>query len=115
MYERVREIGTMRAVGMLRRQVRGLFLLEALFLSLAGVGVGVGLGLLASMALSLADFGKESFFSLFLQNGHLSFLIRAVDVAVIVVLVSLFTLLAAQGPARKAARLRPADALRTNY
>lgn len=115
MYERVREIGTMRAVGMKRRQVRRLFLMEALFLALAGVAAGIVVGFVATTALSLVDFGTESFFALFLQNGHLSFLIRFVDVALIVVLVSGFTLLAAQGPARKAAKKHPADALRTSF
>jgi putative ABC transport system permease protein len=115
MHERVREIGTMRAVGMLRARVRRLFLMEALFLSLAGVAAGVILGIVVSRILSAVNFGTESFFALFLQNGHLSFFIRMVDVALIVGLVSLFTLLAALGPARKAARLRPADALRTTY
>lgn len=115
MYERVREIGTMRAVGMKRAQVRRLFLAEALFLALAGVAAGILLGFLATAILSLVNFGTESFFSLFLQNGHLSFLVRFVDVALIVVLVSGFTLLAAQGPARKAAKRHPADALRTSF
>ena len=35
-FERTKEIGTMRAVGTHRKQVRNLFVLEALFLALAG-------------------------------------------------------------------------------
>ncbi len=105
----------MRAVGMRRARVRRLFLMEALFLSLTGVAAGVLIGFIVSLILSFMNFGTGSFFSLFLQNGHLSFLIRFVDVALIVALVSVFTLLAALGPARKAAKLPPADALRTSY
>ena len=89
--------------------------MEALFLALTGVAGGIALGFLATAGLSLINFGTESFFSMFLQNGHLSFLIQFVDVALIVVLVSGFTLLAAQGPARKAAKKHPADALRTSF
>ena len=46
MYERIREIGTMRSIGMQRGEVRSLFLYEASFLSLGGVVAGLLLALL---------------------------------------------------------------------
>ena len=38
--ERIREIGTMRAVGMQGRSVRGIFLMEAGFIGLIGALIG---------------------------------------------------------------------------
>ena len=40
-YERTREIGTMRAIGIQRPQVRNLILLEALLLAVCGIAGGV--------------------------------------------------------------------------
>jgi ABC-type lipoprotein release transport system permease subunit len=45
-YERVRELGTMRALGMGDRQVRRLFLLEAAGVGVLGSTIGVALGAL---------------------------------------------------------------------
>ena len=46
MYERIREIGTMRSIGMQREEVRGLFLFEATFLAVGGVLAGIILALI---------------------------------------------------------------------
>jgi putative ABC transport system permease protein len=47
--ERVREIGTMLAVGMRRRQIVGLFLLEGLVLGFLGGVIGLALGAAVTM------------------------------------------------------------------
>ena len=43
MFERIKEIGTMRSMGMQRGEVRNLFLFEALFIALGGAIAGLAL------------------------------------------------------------------------
>jgi putative ABC transport system permease protein len=111
--ERTREIGTMRAVGMLRKNIKGIFLLEALFLALKGAVIGIAVALVGSWGVSLINLGDDNPLLIFLQNGHFSMPFLPLKTIGIVVLLSLITLLAAWLPARKAAKLQPADALRT--
>jgi putative ABC transport system permease protein len=113
MYERIREIGTMRAVGMQRSGVRYLFLLEALFLALGGALVGMLVAALVMAILSLFDLGMGSPVFVLLRNGHFSFRVPPWQAIQNVLIISGLTLLAALLPARAAARLQPADALRT--
>ena len=115
LYERIQEIGTMRAVGMQRGEVKRLMLYEAVFLSLLGVVIGVVLAGIGMALLGLINFGTDSMISILLNNGHLSFMFDPLSMIISTILVVLFTWLAALGPAGKAAKLSPAEALRTNY
>lgn len=111
-YERTKEIGTMRALGMQRPRVQRLFLVEALFLSLGGVLVGL---LLAGTTMAIASkiyVGIDSAISILLRNGYFTFKVLARQVAFNVIVVATLTVLAAFLPTRTAARLRPVDALR---
>jgi putative ABC transport system permease protein len=113
MYERIREIGTLRSMGMQRGEVRSLFLWEATLLSLAGVIAGLALACAIMLGVSFVNFGMNSPLFIILKNGHMTFQLQASktlgDIAIVVVL----TLIAAFIPARSAARLDPAVALRT--
>jgi putative ABC transport system permease protein len=113
MYERIREIGTMRSIGMQRGEVRSLFLWEATFLALGGVAVGIVLALLAMGVVSLLNFGLNSPLFIILKNGHMTFKLEFLRTAANIVIVAVLTLVAAFFPARMAARLDPAVALRT--
>jgi putative ABC transport system permease protein len=113
MYERIREIGTMRAVGMQRTQMRNLFLLEALFLALGGTIAGIALAGLAMAIISAFDLGVNSPLFILLRNGHLSFSVPIWQAARNIAIITVLTLVAAWLPARAAARLEPAQALRT--
>ena len=73
MFERIREIGTMRACGMQRKSVKTLFLMEATFMGIGGTIAGWIVAAFAMGGLSLINFGTSTVFSLFLKNGHLSF------------------------------------------
>jgi putative ABC transport system permease protein len=53
-FERTRELGLLRAVGMTRRQLRRMIRWEAVVISLFGAVVGVALGLVFGLAVSLA-------------------------------------------------------------
>ena len=112
--ERTREIGTMRAVGMLRRDIKKIFLLEALFLSLKGALIGIAIAIVLGLGVGFISFPDDSPLVFFLEKGHLSFPVVPLQMLGVVALLSLITLLSAWLPARKAAKLQPADALRSN-
>jgi putative ABC transport system permease protein len=114
MFERIREIGTMRALGMQRPAVKRLFLLESGFLAAGGTAAGMAAAGIAMLILSLFNFGTSTFFSLFMRNGHLTFSVGPGQAALNFAIVLFLTLLAAWFPARKASRLEPAEALRTS-
>jgi putative ABC transport system permease protein len=113
MYERIREIGTMRSIGMQRGEVRTLFLCEASFLALGGVALGIALALAIMAAMSFVNFGLNSPLFIILKNGHMTFKLQFIRTAADILIVAALTLIAAFVPARKAAQLDPAVALRT--
>ena len=73
MYERIREIGTMRSIGMQRDEVRSLFLFEATLLAIGGVLAGIILALVIMGGVSLHNFGLNSPLFIILKNGHMTF------------------------------------------
>jgi len=103
-FERTRELGMMRAIGLDRRRVRRMIRLESLAISLFGATLGIVLGLLAGVfgILSIQDDVPE-----------LSIVIPWVRVVVFLVLAAIVGVLAAWWPARRASRLDVLDALRT--
>ena len=113
MYERIREIGTMRAIGVQRGEIKSLFLYEALFLALAGAFAGIVLAFIAMNLLSLINFGMESPAFLIMKNGHLSFFLPPLRALGNITIIALLTLFAAYFPAKAAAKMQPANALRT--
>jgi putative ABC transport system permease protein len=113
MYERIREIGTMRSIGMQRGEVRSLFLYEATFLAIGGVFAGMLLAVAAMGAVSLINFGPNSLLFIILKNGHMTFRLEFLRTAFNILIVAALTMAAAFVPARNAARLDPAVALRT--
>jgi len=114
MLERTREIGTMRAMGMHRRNVRNLFLWEALCIAVAAAAAGLAAaGVLMGLA-SIPRFTSPAFL-MFLDRGRILFSLRAGQLVVNLVVLAALSLLAAWIPARKAARIRPVEALRADH
>jgi putative ABC transport system permease protein len=113
MYERIREIGTMRALGVQQGEIRSLFLYEALFLALGGAVAGILVALLAMGLLSIKNFGMDSPAFLIMKNGHLSFFLPPLRAIGNIIIIALLTLFAAYFPARTAAKMEPAEALRS--
>jgi len=113
-YERTREIGTMRAIGIQRPQVRNLILLEAFLLAVCGVAGGILLTFLVLTGVSLIPVGGSAGLDIFLDRGHLSWVMNADALAVDALLVVLVTLAGAFGPARAARDIDPAVAMRTD-
>jgi ABC-type lipoprotein release transport system permease subunit len=111
--ERTREIGTNRAIGMQRADVRSVFVLEIVFLAVLAAAVGILLGfgligLLSSFSFEL----KDNPFSLFFINKHLHFMPTALAIVSNFVIIVAIAFLIAFFTARRAARMRAADALR---
>jgi putative ABC transport system permease protein len=96
-FERTREIGMMRAVGMTRRQVRGMVRHESIITALIGAGLGLPLGLAVAAAMSGAL--------------HTPFVIPVPSLVVFTLVAILAGVLAAIGPARRAAKLNVLNAL----
>lgn len=113
MFERIREIGTMRAMGVQRSGIRTMFLFEATFLAIAGAVAGIIAALLVMAGLSLINFGMESPAFLIMKNGHLSFYLPPLKALGNILIIALLTLVAVARPAGRAAKLQPAEALRT--
>ncbi len=113
MYERIREIGTMRAVGVQRGEIRAMFLYEALFLALAGAIAGIVLALVVMGILGLFSFDPQSAIFLILKRGHLSFYLPPLRAIGNIAIIAVLTLVAVYAPANAAAKLAPAEALRT--
>ena len=113
--ERTREIGTIRAVGMQRKQVRNLFLLEALILALGGALAGLILAFIAGGVVSSIPIGTDTPLMMVLDGNTFAFPIDPVSILGTLAILTVITLLSAYLPARRAALMRPADALRTNY
>lgn len=113
MIERTKEIGTMRSVGMLQKDVSRLFLLEGLILSLRGALFGIIAALIVGLVISLIPFADGSNFAILLDGGHISVPVVPSNIVMVTVIIAVITLIAVWSPARKAARLQPADALRS--
>ncbi len=109
--ERTREIGTLRAIGMQRRKVLWLFLLEAFLLGATGTALGALAGAGLGALVNAARLGVPESVQMFLLQQQLTLRVETSAVAGAVAALTLLTTLAAVLPARRAARLRPVTAM----
>jgi putative ABC transport system permease protein len=97
-FERTREIGMLRAIGMTRRQIRRMILHESVITALIGAAIGIVLGVvLAALLIARVDLIVFSF--------------PTVQVVIFVFAAILVGILASILPARRAARLDPLQAI----
>nr|MCU0256039.1 ABC transporter permease [Vicinamibacterales bacterium] len=104
------EVGTLRALGVSRRAVLGLFLGEATVLAAAGTAIGVGLGrVLADAAVGLTSTTVNA---LYVASASAPPALSAPDVLVAALVGVPLSLAAAALPALEAARVSPLAAIR---
>ncbi|HEX4492772.1 MAG TPA: FtsX-like permease family protein [Acidimicrobiia bacterium] len=101
-FERTREFGLLRAVGMSRAQVRSSIRWESVLIALLGTTLGTALGVGIGSALIKASKGDVHQLS-----------VPVKEIAVIVVLAAIAAVIAAAVPARRAARLDVLEAIRS--
>jgi putative ABC transport system permease protein len=108
-YERIREIGTISAIGTPPRRILTLFLTEGLLLGMLGTVIGTAVSLVTIAVLNARtltfSFGRQ-------ENLVLVPTIGAGDVVAIGLLTVLVAVLASLQPAWKASRMDPITALR---
>ncbi len=97
-FERTREIGMLRAIGMTRRQVRRMIRHESVITALIGAALGIILGIvLAALLIARVDF--------------IEFTFPTTQVVIFAVAAIVVGILAAIFPARRASKLNPLEAL----
>ncbi len=100
--ERKRQVGVLRALGFQAAAVRAAFVVESAFVAVEGVLIGTVLALVCAWSITLSDaFGSS-----------LAFRVPFGAIGLLVVGTFICALLATAAPARSAARIRPAVALR---
>jgi len=108
-FERIREIGTIAAIGTPPSRILSLFLAEGLMLGIVGTVAGTLLSLVAIFGINLwsptFNFGQQ-------QNLVMAPTIAGSDVLTIAVLVVIVAIVASLQPAWKASRMDPITALR---
>jgi len=112
-YERIKEIGTMRAIGMKKKDAGRIFMWESVLLSVFGSLAGFIAAVIGMSVLSLFTFTNEAL-TMFLQNGHWTYVLSPGSVIVKLIVIIVLTMIAVSGAAKSAAKMNPADALRTS-
>ncbi|MGQ9509471.1 MAG: ABC transporter permease [Thermodesulfobacteriota bacterium] len=108
-YERVREIGTIAAIGTLPGKILSLFMVEGFSLGALGVIAG---NILGFIIITILNFSKITF-SFGRQTGLiLSPRVAPMDMLVISAIVIVISVIASLQPALKASRMEPIKALR---
>jgi putative ABC transport system permease protein len=103
--ERRQQIGVLRAIGFRRGMVEAVFLLESSFVALTAIVVGTGLGLL--LAWNIVDDSRRQ-----PSWENLALVVPWLNLGLIFAVVYGVALAATLAPALRAARIRPAEALR---
>jgi len=111
--ERTREIGTNRAIGMQRGNVRSVFVIEIVILTFVACAAGVLLayGIMALLSSATIDL-RDNPFSMFFVNKHVYFVPPAGTIFLYYAIIVFASFWIAFFTARRAARLNVADALR---
>jgi putative ABC transport system permease protein len=108
-YERIREIGTISAIGTPPRRILSLFLTEGLLLGAGGAALGTAISLAAIYALNIwkvsIHFGMQA------DAIRLAPAVSVTDIVTIAAMVIVMALLASLQPAWKASRMDPVTAL----
>ncbi|MGW6279974.1 ABC transporter permease [Kribbella sp. NPDC055071] len=105
--ERTRENALLRAMGLTRRQLRGMLAIESLLMALVAAGLGIVLGLIYGWTGTSALMGGQT------ANGGVEYAVPGTLLIAIAAVATVAGLLASVLPARRAAKVAPAGALAT--
>lgn len=111
-FERTREIGTMRAIGSTKNFVRGLFFSEALIISVVSSVIGIivsfiGMGIFNALKIEV----ENSIAKMILGGGLLSFSPTLPIILITVIIALIGSILSALYPVKSALKITPAKAL----
>ena len=110
--ERTREIGTVRAIGMQRNDVRWSFILEVVLLTVFANLAGIGLALIAMQLFSLIPLEGEGILKMFLVDRHLYFTPTMAGSVKNFLIITAIAFATAYFPSGKAAKMSVSEALR---
>ncbi|MGY4768109.1 ABC transporter permease [Kribbella sp. CWNU-51] len=105
--ERTRENALLRAMGLTRRQLRGMLAIESLLMALVAAGLGIALGLVYGWTGTSALMGSQT------VDGGVEYAVPGTLLVMIAAVAAVAGLLASVLPARRAAKVAPAGALAT--
>jgi len=109
--ERTKEIGTLRAIGMQRPWVLGMFVIEAGVLAVVSTVAGSLIAALAAWAMNSAGIQVSKSFQMFLMSDTLQLLVDLSTALTAVVTIGLVTTLGSVYPAWRAAKQPPVTAI----
>jgi len=108
-YERIREIGTIAAIGTLPGKIRSMFIVEGFCMGVVGAIIGDLIGIAVVVIINLLglhfDFGQQ-------KGMLLKASLMPSDVLIISVIVIIVAVVASLQPAVKASKMEPIEALR---
>jgi putative ABC transport system permease protein len=108
-YERIREIGTIAAIGTMPHRILSMFIVEGFCLAVFGAAIGTAAGLVVVLILRSVkitfDFGMQT--GLVLMPT-----LQITDIATVALIVIVVAVLGSLQPAFKASRMEPITALR---
>jgi lipoprotein-releasing system permease protein len=105
--EKTKEIGMLMAMGVSRRSIMMIFVMESGILGLLGAVLGVILGATLAIYMGSYDYGFEVMPGI----SSIPFVVRIQDAAIIVLFTFLLNLIAGIYPASRASKLKPVEAI----
>jgi len=109
--ERTREIGTLRAIGMRRRLVMLMFIMEAFCLGVMGTALGAVLGSLLAVILNAVQVPVPTGAQFFTMSSTLKFALEPVRILTSMAVITLCCTVVSMIPSLKAARMKPVTAI----
>ena len=113
--ERTRELGMLAAIGMNRRKIFSMIMLESVFLSLVGGLSGMAVGGVVIAATAHNGINLMKYSEGMEAMGYSAFLVPTIDATFFImttILIVITGILSSVYPARKALKLNPVEALR---
>ena len=105
--EKTKEIGMLMAMGVSRRSIMVIFVMESSILGLLGGLIGVILGAALALYMGSFDYGFEVMAGI----SSIPFVVRIQDAVIIVLFTFLINLIAGIYPASRASKLKPVEAI----